>query len=69
MIVGNIRTEPIDRVHGETSSLDPTAYLPQRDRLKILFVLMSEQKTQNESKMDVPEAHITAPKTVSDKIR
>jgi hypothetical protein len=68
MIVGNIRSEPLDSVHGEASSLDPTAYLPQRDRAKVLLVLMAEQKRQNESNMDVPEAHITLPKTVSEKI-
>ena len=68
MIVGNIRTEPLDSVHGEASSLDPTAYLPQRDKAKVLLVLMAEQKRQNESNMDVPEARITAPKTVSEKI-
>ena len=67
MIVGNIRTEPLDSVHGEASSLDPTAYLPQRDKAKVLLVLMAEQKRQNESNMDVPEARITAPKTVSEK--
>ena len=55
-------------MYGEASSLDPTAYLPQRDRSKVLLVLMAEQKHQNESNMDVPEARITAPKTVSDKI-
>jgi hypothetical protein len=68
MIVGNIRTEPLDSVHGEASSLDPTAYLPQRDKAKVLLVLMAEQKRQNESNMDVPEARITAPKTVSEKL-
>ena len=68
MIVGNIHTEPIDSVYGEALSLDPTSYLPQRDRAKVLLVLMTEGRRQNESNMDVPEARITAPKTVADKI-
>ena len=68
MIVGNVHTEPIISVHGEVSSLGPIAYLSQRDRSKIMLVLMAEQKHQNESNMDVPEACIPAPKTVSDKI-
>ena len=68
MIVANIRTEPRDSMHGEVSSLNPTAYLPQRDRSKVLLVLLAEQKRQNGSNMDMPEACIMAPKIVSDKI-
>ena len=68
MIVGNIRTEPLDSVHRESSSLDSAVYLPQRDRSTVLLVLVAEQKHQNESNMAVQEAHIMAPKTVSDKI-
>ena len=68
MIVEHIHTEPIDRVHGEGSSLDPTTYLPQRDRSNMLVVLMSEERRQHKSKLDKPEARITAPKTVADKI-
>ena len=68
MIMGNIHTEPIDRVHGEALSLDPTTYLPQRDRAKILAILMSEERLQTKSNMNVPEARTTAPKTSADKI-
>ena len=67
MIVGNMCTEPLNSVHDKVLSLDPTAYLPQSDRSKVMLVLMTEQKRQHKSNMDVPEARITAPKTVSEK--
>ena len=66
IFMGNIHTDPINSVHEEASSLDPTAYFPQRDRAKVLLVLMTEGRHQNESNMDVPEARITVPKTVAD---
>ena len=68
MIVRNIRIEPIYSVHREASSFDPTTYLPQKDRSKVLAVLMSEERHQNESNMEVPEARITAPKPAADNI-
>ena len=63
--VGIIHTEPVDSVHGDASSLDSTAYIQQTDRLKVLAVLISEERLQNESNMDVPETHITVQKTAA----
>ena len=47
--------------------LQPTFHREQ-DRAKVLLVLVTEERHQNESNMDVPEAHVRAPKTVADKI-
>ena len=66
MLVGNVRIEPINSMYREASFVGSSAYLLQRDRSKVLAILMSEQRHHNETNLDAPKACITMPMTVAE---
>ena len=68
LLLGNYRTEPLDSLYGSADSIDPTMYLAQSNKALAQRVILAEQRSRNESNMDVPESRVSAPKTMIERI-
>ncbi len=63
MLQGNFATEKITSLEIEANSVEPSAFLPQRNKVLVKQELSSEVKATSENVMDFADSHKTKGKT------
>jgi hypothetical protein len=64
MLQGNFATKKVTSLELEANSVEPSAFLPQRNKVLVKRELPSEVKATSENVMDVADSHKTKGKTV-----
>ena len=54
ILVGNYNTETLESIYGEVQSIDCMVFAPQRNRSKIISILIAEGNQDSERNADVP---------------
>jgi hypothetical protein len=63
MLQGNFATEKVTSLELEANSMEPSTFLPQRNKVLVKQELSSEVKATTENKMDFADSHKTKGKT------
>jgi hypothetical protein len=63
MLQGNFATEKVTYLELEANSVEPSAFLPQRNKVLVEQELLSEVKATSENVMDFTDSHKTKGKT------
>jgi hypothetical protein len=63
MLQGNFVTEKVTSLKLEANSVEPFAFLPQRNKVRVKRELLSEVKATSENVMDFADSHKTKGKT------
>jgi hypothetical protein len=69
MLQGNFATEKDTSLELEANSVEPSAFLPQRNKVLVKQELSSEVKATTEKLMDFADSHKTKGRTVIARIR
>jgi hypothetical protein len=64
MLQGNFATKKVTSLKLKDNSVEPSAFLPQRNKVRVKQELSSEIKATSENLMDFADSHKTKGKTV-----